>query len=79
MPCVDPDALRLFGPGKVHHPDDHPGDLMGSFSIRRGRRGTNVSSPDTATQAREEPMSDLQAIADRFEIEALRGEFTDAS
>ena len=23
-------------------------------------------------------MSDLQAIADRFEIEALRGEFTDA-
>jgi hypothetical protein len=24
------------------------------------------------------PMSDLQAIADRFEIEALRGEFTDA-
>jgi ketosteroid isomerase-like protein len=26
-----------------------------------------------------EPMSDLQAIADRFEIEALRGEFTDAS
>jgi ketosteroid isomerase-like protein len=24
-------------------------------------------------------MSDLQAIADRFEIEALRGEFTDAS
>jgi hypothetical protein len=27
---------------------------------------------------REEPMSDLQAIADRVEIEALRGEFTDA-
>jgi hypothetical protein len=24
------------------------------------------------------PMSDLQAIADRFEIEALRGEFTEA-
>jgi hypothetical protein len=24
------------------------------------------------------PMSDLQAIADRVEIEALRGEFTDA-
>ena len=33
---------------------------------------------DTATQTREEPMSDLQAIADRFEIEALPGEFTDA-
>jgi ketosteroid isomerase-like protein len=26
----------------------------------------------------EDQMSDLQAIADRFEIEALRGEFTDA-
>jgi hypothetical protein len=24
-------------------------------------------------------MSDLQAIADRFEIEALRGEYTDAA
>ena len=31
------------------------------------------------TQTREEPMSDLQAIADRVEIEALRGEFTDAA
>src|SRR5919106_968101 len=28
---------------------------------------------------RERPMSDLQAIADRVEIEALRAEFTDAS
>jgi hypothetical protein len=26
-----------------------------------------------AKQTREKPMSDLQAIADRFEIEALRG------
>jgi ketosteroid isomerase-like protein len=33
----------------------------------------------TLTEPREEkPMSDLQAIADRVEIEALRGEFTDA-
>jgi len=30
------------------------------------------------TQTREETMSDLQAAADRVEIEALRGEFTDA-
>jgi hypothetical protein len=30
-------------------------------------------------QTREETMNDLQAIADRFEIEALRGEFTDAA
>jgi hypothetical protein len=28
--------------------------------------------------AEEEPVSDFQAIADRVEIEALRGEFTDA-
>jgi hypothetical protein len=45
--------------------------------------------PDTASggppavqtlrhQTRKEPVSDLQAIADRVEIEALRGEFTDA-
>jgi ketosteroid isomerase-like protein len=34
---------------------------------------------DTATQTKEKNMSDLQAIADRVEIEALRGEFTDAS
>src|SRR5215471_1541683 len=31
-----------------------------------------------ATQRRRKPMSDLQSIADRVEIEALRGEFTDA-
>jgi hypothetical protein len=30
-------------------------------------------------QTGRKPMSDLQAIADRFEIEALRGEFTDAA
>jgi hypothetical protein len=30
-------------------------------------------------QTREKPMSDLQPIADRVEIEALRGEFTDAT
>jgi ketosteroid isomerase-like protein len=29
-------------------------------------------------EIREEPMSDLQAIADRVEIEALRGEYSDA-
>jgi hypothetical protein len=28
---------------------------------------------------RRKPMSDFQAIADRVEIEALRGEFTDTS
>jgi DNA-directed RNA polymerase specialized sigma24 family protein len=33
----------------------------------------------TATHSRRKPMSDLQAIADRVEIEALRGELTDAA
>src|ERR1700746_2666605 len=31
------------------------------------------------TQMTEEPMSDFQAVADRVEIEALRGEFSDAA
>ena len=37
-----------------------------------------VSEKD-ATHMRRNPMSDFQAIADRVEIEALRGEFTDAA
>ena len=44
-------------------------------TIRRGRSETPA---DIATQRGRKPMSDLQAIADRVEIEALRGEFTDA-
>jgi len=43
----------------------------------RDCRRRNYRNTDT-TQVREEPMSDFQAIADRVEIEALRGEFTDA-
>ncbi len=42
------------------------------------RRGRSEAPADICTTEREEPMSDLQAIADRVEIEALRGEFTDA-
>src|SRR6266702_4472482 len=45
--------------------------------LGKALRGT-VGLAGTATQTREEPMSDLQAVADRVEIEALRGEFTDA-
>ena len=42
------------------------------------RRGRSEASADIAAQRGRKPMSDLQAIADRVEIEALRGEFTDA-
>jgi ketosteroid isomerase-like protein len=43
---------------------------MATLSAGRSRRGT---------QQGRKPVSDLQAIADRVEIEALRGEFTDAA
>ena len=42
------------------------------------RRGRSEAPADIATQRGRKPMSDLQAVADRVEIEALRGEFTDA-
>jgi hypothetical protein len=48
--------------------------------LRRARAGApgGHRPADTSGQAGRNPMSDLQAIADRVEIEALRGEFTDA-
>jgi hypothetical protein len=42
------------------------------------RRGRSEAPADIATQRGRKPMSDLQATADRVEIEAVRGEFTDA-
>jgi ketosteroid isomerase-like protein len=45
---------------------------------RLGPADDNVGHAGTATRTKEDPMSDLQAIADRVEIEALRAEFTDA-
>ena len=41
-------------------------------------RHTIQRTESSATSWRR-PMSDFQAIADRVEIEALRGEFTDAA
>src|SRR6201989_3490274 len=41
-------------------------------------RGCVVGTAETNTSSRRKPVSDFQAIADRVEIEALRGEFTDA-
>jgi ketosteroid isomerase-like protein len=38
-----------------------------------------VNGASSSTLTREKPMSDFQSIADRFEIESLRGEFTDAA
>ena len=42
------------------------------------RRGRSEAPADIAAQRGRKPVSDLQAIADCVEIEALRGEFTDA-
>jgi hypothetical protein len=53
----------MTGGAIPNHDDNHPGH-------RAQQRGQ---------QTREETMSDLQPIADRVEIEALRGEFTDAT
>jgi ketosteroid isomerase-like protein len=77
--------LDLVGP--LTDPVAAGGDPADAFHVvprpqlrRAGERasGRTASPADTAPQKREEPMSDLQAIADRVEIEALRGEFTDA-
>ena len=44
------------------------------------RTDDTIIQPASGEHRRErKPMSDLQAIADRVEIEALRGEFTDAA
>src|SRR4029077_7400625 len=43
-----------------------------------GHGSAGPASPDLPDEAREKPMTDFQAIADRVEIEALRGDFSDA-
>jgi hypothetical protein len=71
---------RLHYPPVAGHPDGrkteggHPVRASG----RLGSAGDNVGDAGTGARTKEDPMSDLQAIADRVEIEALRGEFTDA-
>jgi hypothetical protein len=55
----------------VRHPPAPPA------RTREGRKST-MESRDLFDVTRRNPMSNVQAIADRFEIEALRGEFTDA-
>jgi ketosteroid isomerase-like protein len=52
-------------------------------TLRRFQGAMNTGDAETISKTIDEteggkPMSDLQAIADRVEIEALRGEFTDA-
>jgi len=43
------------------------------------RPGIPAAPPDNSAQMRgRQTISDLQAVADRVEIEALRGEYTDA-
>ena len=58
-----------IGPGRRH--------VRAAFHVTRHRHAGRQLPVSPAT-TREEPMSDFQVIADRVEIEALRGEFTDA-
>jgi hypothetical protein len=52
----------------------HPPAVIGSCQCRTGRVELVMTRNGIQMeQTREEPMSDLQAIANRFEIEALRG------
>jgi hypothetical protein len=64
-------------------PEARPASDRGQLNVGCVAAGTmaGVLEPGdagTGAQTKEDPMSDLQAIADRVEIEALRGEFTDA-
>src|SRR5262249_14316848 len=65
---------------RTHHPPDRK---AGRHHDRLPRRRPTADSrsvwPGPARCDKKEPMSDFQAIADRVEIEALRGEFTDAA
>jgi hypothetical protein len=64
---------RLNAPAELHITifEDHDEPVARKADGR-------TASPGISAQNREKPMSALQAIADRVEIEALRGEFTDA-
>ena len=51
---------------------------MSGDGIQTTTRTTRPTAPSSAdSRRRRKPMSDFQAIADRVEIEALRGEFTE--
>src|SRR5260370_24598530 len=50
-----------------------------SWRAGDGRRTAGPCGRDLPGATRRKPMSDLQAIADRVQIEALRGEATDAA
>jgi hypothetical protein len=82
--CAFPDGWRRTADGGADRPRvrhstrccqgycgwGHPVPASG----RLGSAGDNVGDAGTGAQTKEDPMSDLQAIADRVEIEALRGE-----
>jgi ketosteroid isomerase-like protein len=62
----------------VNSPDNHQqGDAQTLPKCHEHRRCGDHLEDDRPDRGRK-PMSDLQAIADRVEIEALRGEFIDA-
>src|SRR5262252_9032531 len=59
-------------------PDVQGGHVVGLVKAGNGRRTPGPCGRDEPGGGKEEPMSDLQAIADRVQIEALRGEAADA-
>ena len=77
---VNPDKLRHIGPVSdvARLPEKELG--RGSPAAPHGPESATEEPPACrhCNTEREETMSDFQAIADRVEIEALRGEFTDA-
>jgi hypothetical protein len=48
------------------------------IQIHAGTTRTARPTAQSGTKEGRRPMNDFQAIADRVEIEALRGEYTDA-
>src|SRR6266536_4363944 len=75
-------AMRRWEPHD-RHPDHSPQapttPPARTLSTGNGRRTAGPCSRDLFDVTRRKPMSDLQTIADRVEIEALRGESTDAA
>jgi ketosteroid isomerase-like protein len=71
-------VLRSRLTGTLTTPDDTDSTAGADASTGNGRRTAGPCSRDLFDVTRRKPMSDLQVIADRIEIEALPGEFTDA-
>src|SRR5262245_31993486 len=79
-PSTDSDWLLIVSAPPLSHLPSPVLDetSQGTVRLRVVSRSGGLCRRTAKTRTTEEPMRDLQAIADRFEIEALRGEFSDA-